>query len=139
MPPFLAITALSFQSVIPFCPGPVVTTFRYEPERPAALGSGARHERNGEDELSVFLWKQYSGAAAVGLGDDPDSGILLRSVHAEDAETLSHRPLVLPAVVLAEITPIASGMPIEIFIRHLHGVVERIDCTRGNDDISKTE
>jgi len=91
------------------------------------------------DELSVFLWKQYSGAAAVGFGDDPDSGILLRSVHAENAETLSHRPLVLPAIVLDEITPIAGGMPVEKFIWYLQSLVECLDCTRGKNDLSKSE
>jgi hypothetical protein len=57
----------------------------------------------------VLLEQEDGGDESVSLGDDPDTSLSYR-VGAEDAPAVLQGPLVLPAVVSINLTPIPGAM-----------------------------
>src|SRR5262249_34284657 len=88
---------------------------------------------------SVFRGQEQRCAEAMTLvisrlGDDPEALVLVGHVGAEDAGAVPHGCVVVPAVFVVQVAPVADHVAGEELMWLLPGSLEGYQGTRGGDD-----
>lgn len=92
-----------------------------------------------EEFESIIFGQQHRCRRPIRFRDDPDADASAKSIRAQDARALRHRPVIQPSIFGTDISPVASHVPADERGRAFPAALERLYSTGSGDDAAKWE